>query len=65
MSLEAWLLFAITETVLCLTPRPAVLFVVSSGLARGGRAALWANAGALSGTRSTSSFYILLSEREA
>ena len=57
MSLEVWLLFAVTETVLCLTPGPAVLFVVSSGLVRGGRAALWANAGILSGN----AFYFLLS----
>jgi threonine/homoserine/homoserine lactone efflux protein len=57
MSLESWLFFVVTETLLCLTPGPAVLFVVSSGLARGGRAALWANAGILSGN----TFYFLLS----
>jgi len=43
------LLFAVTEAVLCLTPGPAVLFVVSHGLAGGGAASLWANAGILSG----------------
>jgi len=43
------LLFAVTEAVLCLTPGPAVLFVVSQGLAGGGPASLWANAGILSG----------------
>jgi len=42
-------LFAVTEAVLCLTPGPAVLFVVSQGLAGGGPASLWANAGILSG----------------
>ena len=57
MRLELWLLFVVTETLLCLTPGPAVLFVVSSGLARGSRAALWANAGILSGN----TFYFLLS----
>ena len=57
MSLEAWLAFVALDVVLCLTPGPAVLFVVSSGLARGGRAALWANAGILSGN----SFYFALS----
>ena len=47
MDLEVWLLFVVTETILCLTPGPAVLFVVSHGLARGGRASLAANAGIL------------------
>lgn len=49
MSLTSWLLFCGIETLLCLTPGPAVLFVLSHGLARGGRASLWANAGILSG----------------
>ncbi len=49
MSFSRWLFFAVTEGVLCLTPGPAVLFVVSHGLARGGPASLWANAGILSG----------------
>ena len=49
MSLNTWLLFAGTEAVLCLTPGPAVLFVLSYGLARGGRASLWASAGVLAG----------------
>ena len=47
MTLQAWLVFAITETLLCLTPGPAVLFVLSYGLSQGGRASLWANAGIL------------------
>jgi len=49
VSFSRWLLFAVTEAVLCLTPGPAVLFVVSHGLAGGGPASLWANAGILSG----------------
>ncbi len=49
MSFSRWILFAVTEGVLCLTPGPAVLFVVSHGLAGGGAASLWANAGILSG----------------
>lgn len=40
MSLEAWGLFALTETMLCLTPGPAVLFVVSQALSRGGAASV-------------------------
>jgi threonine/homoserine/homoserine lactone efflux protein len=49
--------FTGTEAVLCLTPGPAVLFVLSYGLARGGRASLWANAGILAGN----AFYFALS----
>ena len=45
MELKTWLLYVATETVLCLTPGPAVLFVVSQGLARGARASVWANLG--------------------
>ena len=49
MSFSTWLVFTITEIVLCLTPGPAVLFVVSQGLRYGGRKSLWANAGILAG----------------
>lgn len=49
MSPEAWALFALTETALCLTPGPAVLLVVSQALARGARASVWSNLGVLSG----------------
>jgi homoserine/homoserine lactone efflux protein len=49
MTWNSWLLFVSMETILCLTPGPAVLFVVAHGLARGGRSSLWANAGILSG----------------
>jgi len=57
VSLNTWLFFSGTEALLCLTPGPAVLFVLSHGLARGGRASLWANAGILAGN----AFYFLLS----
>jgi len=36
-----------TETALCLTPGPAVLFVVSQGLSYGAARSLWANFGIL------------------
>ena len=57
MSLEAWLAFCLTETVLCFTPGPAVLFVVSVALARGARPGL---AGAL-GILGANSLYFALS----
>ena len=57
MSLRVWFFFVVTETVLCLTPGPAVLFILSCGLARGGRAALWGNAGILS----ANTFYFVVS----
>jgi homoserine/homoserine lactone efflux protein len=40
MSFEAWLAFCLTETVLCFTPGPAVLLVVSVGLSGSFRRAL-------------------------
>ncbi|MGH7354605.1 MAG: LysE family translocator [Candidatus Rokuibacteriota bacterium] len=49
MAWEVWLLFALTETALCFTPGPAVLLVVSQGLARGARASIWSNLGILGG----------------
>lgn len=47
MSLEAWALFAVTETVLCLSPGPAVLLVLSASLTRGLPSGLHASAGIL------------------
>lgn len=47
MTFEAWLLFAAADTVLSLTPGPAVLVVVSLALARGGRAGIRASLGIL------------------
>jgi threonine/homoserine/homoserine lactone efflux protein len=57
MSWETWLAFTITETILCLTPGPAVLFVMAQGLGRGVKAALAAAAGILAGN----GFYFVLS----
>ena len=47
MSLESWVAFCITETVLCFTPGPAVLLVVSIALGRGLRPSLGATLGIL------------------
>jgi threonine/homoserine/homoserine lactone efflux protein len=47
MSIEAWLLFVATETVLCLSPGPAVLLVLSVSLTRGWHPGLQASAGIL------------------
>src|SRR6185369_8489333 len=57
MSWETWLAFTITETILCLPPGPAVLFVMAQGLGRGVKAALAAAAGILAGN----GFYFVLS----
>ncbi len=45
MTLEAWALFCLTETFLCLNPGPAALLVVSLGLTRGQRAGVLATSG--------------------
>lgn len=49
MTLETWLLFCMTETVLCLIPGPAVLYVVSVALGRGARPGIGATLGILAG----------------
>ena len=49
MTVETWLLFAVTEAALCFTPGPAVLLVLSHGLTRGMGASIWANLGILAG----------------
>jgi len=57
MPLEVWLAFCATETLLCFTPGPAVLFVVSVAMARGARAGLAGALGILAGN----TFYFALS----
>lgn len=47
MSLESWLLFCLTQTVLCFTPGPAVLLVISLSLTRGAGAGFRAGLGIL------------------
>lgn len=47
MTLQTWLVFCATETVLCFTPGPAVLLVVSLALTRGAHAGLGASIGIL------------------
>ena len=56
MALELWLAFCATEAVLCFTPGPAVLFVVSCAMTRGARAGLAAALGILAGN----TFYFAL-----
>jgi len=57
MRWETWSAFTLTEAILCLTPGPAVLFVLAQGLGRGPRASVWASFGILAGN----AFYFLLS----
>jgi homoserine/homoserine lactone efflux protein len=57
VSLELWLAFCVTEAVLCFTPGPAVLFVVSAAMTRGTRSGLAAALGILAGN----TFYFAVS----
>ena len=45
MSWEAYLIFAVTTLVVCLTPGPAALLVVAQGISNGFRQSYWAIAG--------------------
>ena len=47
MTMQAWLLFCATEAILCFTPGPAVLLVVSQAISRGTRAGFAATLGIL------------------
>jgi len=47
LTIQTWLFFCATETVLCFIPGPAVLFVVSSALTRGARGGLLGSLGIL------------------
>ncbi len=49
MSWKLWWLFTTSEFALCLTPGPAVLFVIAQGLRRSFRSSVAANLGILSG----------------
>ena len=57
MSLRIWLLFCATDTVLCLTPGPAVLLVVSQAISRGA----WSGLAASLGILATNAVYFALS----
>ena len=57
MSIEAWAAFCVTETVLCFTPGPAVMLVVSIALGRGFRPGL----GAAFGILTANALYFALS----
>src|SRR6202035_3087037 len=47
MSPTTWWLCASMELVMCLTPGPAVLYVISSGLRAGARRSMFSNLGIL------------------
>jgi len=47
VSWQLWSLFAVTETVLCFVPGPAVLLVLSQAISRGAKLALWSILGIL------------------
>lgn len=48
MTLTTWWIFVCTETVLCLMPGPAVMFILSSALKAGARKSIASNLGILS-----------------
>jgi threonine/homoserine/homoserine lactone efflux protein len=70
MTLESWLLFTVTEIVICVSPGPAVLLVLSVSLTHGWPPGLQASAGILTANllyfclSATSLGAILLASRE-
>jgi homoserine/homoserine lactone efflux protein len=57
VSLQTWLLFCATEAILCITPGPAVLLVVSQSLSKGP----WAGLAACAGILAANTAYFALS----
>jgi threonine/homoserine/homoserine lactone efflux protein len=57
MTWQVWSAFALIETVLCLTPGPAVLLVLSQALTRGTAKTIWSILGILS----ANTLYFILS----
>lgn len=57
MTFETWLIFAVTEAVMCMIPGPAVLLVVSIGLTRSQAESMRVGLGVLA----ANAFYFLLS----
>jgi threonine/homoserine/homoserine lactone efflux protein len=49
MTIQTWALFCATEVVLCFIPGPAVLYVVSTAIARGSRSGVVASLSILAG----------------
>ena len=47
MTWETWLLFVMTEGVLCVTPGPAVLYVLSQAIRQGPAKSVWGSGGIL------------------
>jgi len=56
MSWQVWSAFFVIETVLCITPGPAVLFVLSQALTRGTAKTVWSIGGILA---SNTTYFIL------
>jgi threonine/homoserine/homoserine lactone efflux protein len=57
MTWQVWSAFFIIETVLCVTPGPAVLFVLSQALTRGAAKSVWS----ISGILASNTLYFILS----
>jgi homoserine/homoserine lactone efflux protein len=57
MTWQIWLLFVMTEAVICITPGPAVLYVLSQAIRRGPGKSVWGTWGVLS----ANTLYFILS----